>query len=110
MKPRRRPPRRLFPAPLRFLSGVVLAAALTGVVYFSRIVTEKERHFAPAAAHPYDWAAGGCLLLALLAGMGMLLDLSDQPLPRRWRKAGGGRKRARRGKKTTGRSGYNRRT
>ncbi len=106
MKHRRRPPRRLFPAPLRFLSGAVLAAALTGLVYFSRIVIEKQRHFAPPAAHPYDWAAGGCLLIALLAGMGMLLDLSDQPLPRRWRKAGAGRKRAKRAR----RSGYNRRT
>ena len=87
-KPRRKPPRTVFLPRLVVPGGMGLLLTLCafGFVYFTRITLDKQAHFAPDSAHPWDGYAAACLFLGLLALAGLLLSLRDPP-PMRWRRA-----------------------
>ena len=87
MKSRRKPPRTLslprLVAPLGL--GAALALSITGFIYFTRITLDKQAHFAPEAAHPWDGYAALCLFCGMVSLAGLLLGLRD-PAPMRWRR------------------------
>jgi hypothetical protein len=87
-KPRRRPARRLsdfsrLVVPLG--AGLALVLSAWGFVCFTRIALDKQAHFAPDAAHPWDGYAAFCLFLGMTALALLLLSLRDPP-PMRWRR------------------------
>ena len=86
-KSRRKPPRVLslprLVVPLGL--GAALTLSIVGFVYFTRITLEKQAHFAPEFAHPWDGYAALCLFLGMAATAGLLLNKRDPP-PMRWRR------------------------
>ncbi len=93
MKSRRKPPRvplspSLLLSPRLVVSlglGAALALSIVGFVYFTKITLEKQAHFAPGSAHPWDGYAALCLFTAMAATALLLLNKRDPP-PMRWRR------------------------
>lgn len=93
MKSRRKPPRvplllSLLLSPRLVVSlglGAALALSIVGFVCYTRITLEKQAHFAPEAAHPWDGYAALCLFFAMVATALLLLNKRDPP-PMRWRR------------------------
>ncbi len=86
-KSRRKPPR-VLSLPRLTVSlglGLVLALSTFGFVHFTGITLEKQAHFAPDSAHPWDGYAAVCLFLAMAATAVLLLNKRD-PAPMRWRR------------------------
>jgi len=65
--------------------GLILALSIIGFVHFTQITLDKEAHFAPEYAHPWDGYAALCLFLGMAATAGLLLNKRDPP-PMRWRR------------------------
>ncbi len=65
--------------------GLVLALSIAGFVHFTQITLDKQAHFAPELAHPWDGYAAGCLFLAMAATALLLLNKQDPP-PVHWRR------------------------
>ena len=87
MKSRRKPPR-ILSLPRLVVSlglGAALALSIVGFVHFTQITLEKQAHFAPEFAHPWDGYAALCLFLAMAATALLLLNKRDPP-PMRWRR------------------------
>lgn len=87
MKSRRKPPRVPL-SPALLLSprlvvplglGAALALSAIGFVYFTKITLEKQAHFAPDSAHPWDSYAAFCLFTAMAATALLLLNKRDPP-------------------------------
>ena len=65
--------------------GLILALSAVGFVHFTQITLEKQAHFAPEFAHPWDGYAALCLFSAMAAIALLLLNKRDPP-PMRWRR------------------------
>ena len=80
-KSRRKPPR-VLSLPRLTVSlglGVILGLGVLGFVHFTQITLDKQAHFAPELAHPWDGYAAGCLFLAMAATALLLLNKRDPP-------------------------------
>ena len=86
-KSRHKPPRTLSLPRLVVPVGLSLILGLSciGFVHFTQITLEKQAHFAPDSAHPWDGYAALCLFLAMAAIALLLLNKRDPP-PMRWRR------------------------
>lgn len=93
MKSRRKPPRVPL-SPTLLLSprlvvplglGAALALSIVGFVYYTKITLDKQAHFAPDSAHPWDGYAALCLFTAMAATALLLLNKRDPP-PMHWRR------------------------
>jgi hypothetical protein len=86
-KPRRKPPRVLSLPRLAVTAGLyfVLALSIAGFVFYTKITLDKQAHFAPDSAHPWDGYAALCLFAAMAAIALLLLNKRDPP-PMRWRR------------------------
>ena len=87
LKSRRKPPRVVSLPGLVVPVGLslILALSVVGFVHFTQITLEKQAHFAPEYAHPWDGYAALCLFLAMAATALLLLNKRDPP-PMRWRR------------------------
>ena len=86
-KSRRKPPRLIHWPRLLVPVGLslVLALSAAGFVHFTQITLDKQAHFAPESAHPWDGYAALCLFLSMAATALLLLNKRD-PAPMRWRR------------------------
>ena len=65
--------------------GLILVLSVAGFIFYTKIALDKEAHFAPEYAHPWDGYAALCLFLGMAATAGLLLNKRD-PAPMRWRR------------------------
>jgi nitrate reductase gamma subunit len=84
MKQRNRRPTPLWQSRLGFhlLMWAVIALSIVGFVAYAHDAAFRAQHFPPDYVHPSDYYAEGCLAVALVAGMFILLTRMPASAPR----------------------------